>query len=330
LSHTIASRLAAVLLCLFAAVPAGAAPPETGRFVTVRGKRLWVEDVGPRDAPVLLYIHGGPGAGSYDFMKLQGERLSRRMRVIAYDQRGVLRSDAVAADEPFGVGELVADVEALRVALGVRSWSVLGHSFGGIVALRYALEHPDPVEGIVFECPTFDLGSSSRALLRAAADELDVAGNPKRAAELRTVAERGTASEAFGTFGAAMGDLGDRRDNLYVHGPDKKFFDRIVAGSGLAPELWQKTAGPFGEKLFADPALHEDLRPRLGELRPPALLLVGKFDAVCPPEQVRAFRDRVPRGRVEVFERSAHFPRFEEPDRYADLVVAFVRSARPR
>jgi proline iminopeptidase len=321
-------RYAIRLLSLFAALTmvaaSVAAHPSDGKYVTVRGKRLYVEDIGPRDAPVLLYVHGGPGAGSYDFMKLQGRELAKRMRVIAFDQRGVLRSEAITAEERFGVHELVEDVEALRVALGVRKWSVLGHSFGGLIGLRYVLAYPEPVERVLFECPAFDLDSSSRALLRASARELDAAGNAKRAGELRAIADRGTSREAFDAFGAASGDLGERRDNIYVHGPDKKFFDKIVAESGLGEKEWSKTGGPFSEKLFGDPVLHESLLPRLGELRVPALLMVGKYDHVTAPEQIAAFRERVRDGKVVVFEKSGHFPRFEEPDRYRSVVADFV------
>jgi hypothetical protein len=54
--------------------------------------------------------------------------------------------------------------------------------------------------------------------------------------------------------------------------------------------------------------------------------MVGRYDPVCAPEQIAAFRERVRRGRVEVFESSAHFPRFAEPARSAAAVTSFVLS----
>ncbi|MEU8227088.1 alpha/beta fold hydrolase [Kribbella sp. NPDC048915] len=59
----------------------------------VRGTRLYVDQRGPADAQPLLFMHGGPGAGSYDFMTFQGDRLAERFRLIGVDQRGVQRSD---------------------------------------------------------------------------------------------------------------------------------------------------------------------------------------------------------------------------------------------
>src|SRR5689334_4716804 len=72
-----------------------------GRMVTVRGKRLYVEVSGPDSAPPLVFIHGGPGTGSWDFGRYQKARLSSRIRLIQFDQRGALRSDPIGEDEPF-------------------------------------------------------------------------------------------------------------------------------------------------------------------------------------------------------------------------------------
>lgn len=100
----------------------------------VRGKRLYVEVLGAESAPALLYLHGGPGTGSYDFTLHQGARLAAKLRVVALDQRGVLRSDPLAEGEAFSLDDLVADCEALRKELGIARWTVLGHSFGGYLA----------------------------------------------------------------------------------------------------------------------------------------------------------------------------------------------------
>lgn len=66
------------------------------QMISIRGKDLYVEAVGPEDAPALLFLHGGPGGtGSYEFMLSQRELLSQHVRLIALDQRGVLRSEAL-------------------------------------------------------------------------------------------------------------------------------------------------------------------------------------------------------------------------------------------
>src|SRR3954454_13986063 len=109
----------------------------------IRDTRLYVDQRGATDAPPVLFIHGGPGAGSYDFMAFQGERLADRFRVIGVDQRGVQQSDPLTG--PISEHDLIADYEALRDKLGIEQWAILGHSYGGRIALRYAATHPDAV-----------------------------------------------------------------------------------------------------------------------------------------------------------------------------------------
>lgn len=115
-------------------------PPD--RYVTVDGTRLHVDERGAADATPLLYLHGGPGQGCFDFMACQGDRLAEDLRVIGVDQRGVLFSDPLPDGAMLTEDDLVDDIEALRRVLGIERWAVLGHSFGARLALRYAAGTP--------------------------------------------------------------------------------------------------------------------------------------------------------------------------------------------
>ncbi|WP_425411367.1 alpha/beta fold hydrolase [Longispora albida] len=94
-----------------------------------------------------MFVHSGPGASCYEFTEYQAGYLARSVRLIALDQRGVLRPAPLPPGGPLSEADLVRDLETVRQALGVRSWSVLGHSHGGRVALRYALACPDAWTG---------------------------------------------------------------------------------------------------------------------------------------------------------------------------------------
>jgi proline iminopeptidase len=124
-----------------------------GRHVEVRGTRLYVYEFGDADAPALLFLHGGPGMGCHEFVRWQGAALGAGVRLIAFDQRGFHHSDPLGTDESLSEEVLVEDCEALRAALGVRSWFVLGHSYGGRLATRYAARYPETVRGVVFDGP---------------------------------------------------------------------------------------------------------------------------------------------------------------------------------
>src|ERR1700753_1273881 len=143
---------------------------DTDQWVGAADRRLFVDVRGDSEAPALLYLHGGPGMSCHDFMVWQGDRLSADLRLVGLDQRGVLRSDELRPGETVTEQDLVDDCELVRQALGIRRWAVLGHSFGGRLALRYAVSHPDQVAAVIFENPAWDVQETERMRLPAAAE----------------------------------------------------------------------------------------------------------------------------------------------------------------
>jgi proline iminopeptidase len=101
----------------------------------------------PSAAPVLLAINGGPGL-SHDYMAALARLASSGVRVVFYDQRGTGKSTRPGDPALFRFEDYVADVEAIRMALGVESMHLLGHSWGGGVALAYAASHPSRVSSL--------------------------------------------------------------------------------------------------------------------------------------------------------------------------------------
>lgn len=95
-------------------------------LIDVGGTRIFVDIQGAESAPLLLFIHGGPGQGCYDFMQAQGSRRARSLRVIGVDQRGALRSDPLPAEPALTMALLVSDYEDLRRQLGLTDWAILG------------------------------------------------------------------------------------------------------------------------------------------------------------------------------------------------------------
>src|SRR4051812_13056082 len=124
-----------------------AAPGE--HEVVLNGARLWYRIAGQQiGAPPILFLHGGPGYNSYSFAALEGGRLESRARVIYLDQRGSGRSERPASRD-YGMATLIEDIEALRRTLGVPKLAVMGHSFGGVLALEFAARHPESVSHLI-------------------------------------------------------------------------------------------------------------------------------------------------------------------------------------
>ena len=143
-----------------------------GRPIDVGDTCIWVDDSGPRDAPALLYVHGGPGVGALEFEAYMKPALVGRVRLVSVDQRGALRSDPLAAGTKVSAQQVVDDFEAVRRELGIAQWQVLGHSFGGHFAMRYALQYPERVTRLSLENPAYDVASSSHWLCASGAQLL--------------------------------------------------------------------------------------------------------------------------------------------------------------
>jgi proline iminopeptidase len=298
-------------------------------YLSVRGARVWADIRGPENAPALLYLHGGPGQGAYDFMHSQGDRLSERLRLIGLDQRGVLHSDPLPPGASLSEHDLVDDFDALREELGLARWAILGHSYGGRLALRYAVAHPETVTTVVFENPSWDMTLSARHMMRLALPLLTEAGLTEALAE----AEKLLADDAplvgdrWQTRMNVLHQLDGRRMELYVEQPEiLARFDDYLPSVTLDDELQQRAVA-FSNALQATESFSESLLPLLSRLTQPTLLIKGVTDPVTSPAEIERFRADIRFGQVEMFEASGHFAQFEEPERYARTVESFVLGA---
>jgi proline iminopeptidase len=122
-------------------------PYQEGQLKVSPLHELYYEQSGNPEGRPVLFVHGGPGAGT--------EPLQRRFfdpaayRIILFDQRGAGKSRPYAALEDNTTWHLVADMERLREELGIKRWLVFGGSWGSALALAYAETHPERVTGLI-------------------------------------------------------------------------------------------------------------------------------------------------------------------------------------
>lgn len=201
-----------------------------------------------------------------------GEACGRTF-VIAIDQRGVCRSDKILEDEPFGLKDLIDDCENLRRQLGIKQWSVIGHSFGGYLALIYAADHPDSVANVIFECPTFDFKWTALSLLTKAASIFKTLGDAERSEQcLRLTASNLSARELFDRYIQFGEELGEKKELIYSP------YETLTDDSLYTEEEWDE----FGERtdihlsrLREEGKIFESAVPLLSRLSVPSLLILG-------------------------------------------------------
>jgi proline iminopeptidase len=274
---------------------------------------LFADIRGDDNNPAMLFLHGGPGQGAYEFMALQGDRLSSAVHLIGLDQRGVDRSSPLPPPENLTIADIVDDCERVRHALGIDKWVVLGQSFGGMFALRYATSYPDSVRAVIFENPVWDMTLSVRAGLARLADMLG-----------RELSRDGAPREVRASYIAALNALGDAREEYFVPSPDTRRRLRDIRAGHPAGDEPSESTMRHHRAILADDTVFESLLPLLAELQMPALLVTGGLDPTTSPEQRAAFdRIRVPHAAAR-FEHAGHFVHADQPDAYAQAVIDFI------
>jgi len=131
----------------------GYAAPDLERMVPVTGGRVYVRINGKLDSgkPPIVMIHGGPGGTHAHF--LAALALADERALVLYDQLDSGQSDRPGDPANWRVDRYVDEVDAIRAALGINRWHVLGHSWGGTVALEYGARQPAGLAGLALASP---------------------------------------------------------------------------------------------------------------------------------------------------------------------------------
>lgn len=271
-------------------------------------------------APPVVFLHGGPGQGSAHFDGLAGPYMERELRVVYFDQRGSGHSERPASGD-YALSTLVEDIEALRRALEVPRLALVGHSFGGLLALEYAAKHPDNVSHLVVVAGLWDAPFQCR--LRA---ERLAALRPDVHARVRgdTLASDGTRrSDCELEFRALRGPERDRYngDAMFPQPAVEHRMDSVNTARNV------RNTGELSRALFAAGLLQYRFTA-YDRLRMPVLVVAGMHDGAAGPAGLRELARRLPNARFVEYERSGHFVYLDEPDRFAREIAAFV-IARP-
>lgn len=288
-------------------------------YVTVHGhRRAYVMKPGPRssdgqDAPVLLLLHGL--AGDHHDWDPVLDALARRYTVIAPDFLGHGDSDKPRAD--YSLGGYANGMRDLLTILGIDKVTVVGHSFGGGVAMQFAYQFPERTERIVL-VSSGGLGNEVSAAIRA----ITLPGFHETIGFLNLPGIRHLMQ---GTLrGAAR--VGNRLD-----GP--AWLDLIQIAEIM--EVWRDPAARRAIKHVVRNVVDIDgqivtMRDRayLTESMP-LCVIWGSKDPVIPVAHAQVIAELAPTATVKVIEGAGHFPHHTDPKHFVKILEDFVKSSEP-
>jgi proline iminopeptidase len=202
---------------------------------------------------------------------------------------------------------LCADADELRDQITTGPVIVFGHSYGGFLALDYALRYPEHVAGLIL-CST----AASAAHAPIAVERAASRGMPDALATLhRSLAEPSRSDVEFA-------ENWRRVLPLYFHRQDPALAGSVFANTIYSAEGYNRA--------FFDWLGRFDVRERLQEIGVPTLVLSGADDWIMPPQLAgNELKERLPNAEQVVFEESGHFPFIEEPERFTEVTSAWLR-----
>ena len=282
-------------------------------YVPFRDYRTWYRIVGEAEAPgrlPLLCLHGGPGA-PHDYLEPLELMAETGRRVVFYDQIGCGNSDQPDDPSLWTIRTFVDELEAVRDALGLMRVHVLGQSWGGMLALEYALTRPGGLASLILADTTASMpqwaaeGNRLRAALPA-----DVQAVLRQHEEAGTTDDPAYQEASMAFYGRHVCRLDPWPDYLL-----RAFgcLSHAVYGTMWGPSEFQPTG-----------TLHDrDITERLSEIEVPTLIVSGRYDESTP-----AINENLQRGIGQsewvVFEESSHMPHAEEPERYRAVLTTFL------
>jgi proline iminopeptidase len=276
--------------------------------VDVPGGRVWYRIAGDGRGVPLLTLHGGPGAGSASFEPLAA--LGEQRPVVFYDQLGAGLSDCPDDLSLWRLDRFVREVGAVRHALGLERVHLLGHSWGGFLALEYMLSRPPGVQSLCLCGTAAGVPEFEREVTRLV-EELPVDVR----ATLRRHEAAGTTTEAE-YLDAVMAFM--RRHICRLDPWPAVLLDTNPVETPAYREMW----GP-NEFTVTGNLKHWDRSARLGEIGAPTLITCGRHDEATPA-CAETLRRGIPGARLHVLEESAHMTFLEQPEEFLRLVGEFI------
>jgi proline iminopeptidase len=246
----------------------------------------------------LLVLSGGPGTDSR-YMQVGGalDELARSRSIVYFDQRGTAASSRSTGTET--IARYVEDLEAIRLDMSVPRIDLLGHSFGGYLAIAYAARHPARVRSLVLVDSAPPKLSDLKSLLATVYPDRIEAWRSKRAT--LTDNNRSADSAIFmsmefvtdAAFRDYLAAVADHRDNMTVNNALRRDMEGL--------DYWTAVR----------------------QFKLPVLVVHGRFDSVVAPENGWQIHQAIPNSEFRIIESAGHLPHIEQPKQFLEAVRPF-------
>jgi proline iminopeptidase len=290
-------------------------------FVDSHGVLIYYKTMG-RGAPLLI-VHGGPGA-SHDYFLPYLLPLMRSNKLVFIDERGGGKSSKLADPKGYTIANMVEDLEAVRLALGLGKISLLGHSFGGALVQAYALKYQKNLSHLILGSTFSSTRQLNEALARMKADmdpkdrarinELEAAGLFNKG----EIWEHGRYSEEYAKLAWGKGYF----PYVYFNNPDPTY-DPLSGNTSTAWDVYREMWGSDGEFVVDGNLKEVEYVDRLHEIKVPTLIIVGEHDE-SDPKMSKEMHEKIAGSELVILPRSGHMTFVDQNEMFLKTVRDFV------
>lgn len=285
-------------------------------FLDIDGYKINVETLGTGDP--IFFFAGGPG-NSHDYMQGSFGQYYKSHQVVFIDMLGRGLSDDAKNVDEYAVLNDVYVAEQVRLKLGLNKISLVGHSYGTVVAQAYAIKYPNHVDKMILIS-----GFHSGEMWQANCDSYNHYAKthfPEKWAGVDSLRALGyiSSDSIFSDYYASF-----PVKYIYYHNtkisskvPKKKF-------RGWSSDVYYGIIGRDADFFVSGDMIDTDFRKDLRKLTCPTLIMAGRYDGVSTPEYNIQYKIFMPQARFEMFEHSAHNPYLEEPDKFFKMMDEFL------
>ncbi len=293
------------------------------QYVLLRGR--------DRTAPLLVFVHGGPGVPETPFLRTYNDVLEDEFVVVYWEQRGALRSFDEGLDSAeMTIDRLTADlgdlIDQLLVEFNQEQVLLVAHSWGTVLGLEYTAQRPETVAAYIAMSQTTNQMASDAEGYEWALAQAKAAGDEEAQTALETLGPPPYTIEQFVTQRRYVNIFGG---SLIEHQSD---FDllRIMLATDEFSWTWVNTwlkGNRFSGASLWDEQQQYDAAARHSQLDAPYYLLHGRHDRVISPALAEAFFDQLDAPSKELiwFEQSAHSPLIEEPEAFNNTIIQIAQ-----
>jgi proline iminopeptidase len=258
----------------------------------------------------IIVVHGGPGM-AHNYLVPKFKRLTNNFKVIFYDQRACGKTNGEGNPDKITINNLVKDLETLRISLGIEKMNLVGQSFGGLIALNYAIKYTQNLKNLI--------------ILESAPASSDYEAEFENTIMERfTKKEKEKQSQIKESEGFKNHDP-EKHIEYYLSLFKAYFYDKTyhkeLNFNYFTKEMLKKNA--ISDPMFDKYIENFDIYDGLKKITCPTLIIHGKYDPI-PYQAIERMHQCITGSELILFEKCGHFAHIEKENEYFSAIEKFL------